>query len=141
MKLAPEAQCLANIRAWLRWTGLDYTAEPLRTAPDRAVWPRNAVLEQHIASLVERKVLLAAPSQYKGEDVICGYREDVGMCSAQVIIRQGGVEIDFDHFNPTRDVVGAVGHGVEVLQNKFGRRLTDPARIERMLRKRGVYAV
>jgi len=142
MKLPPDAQCAANIRAWAAHHGwAEHT--PSRAARDRCYFPRTDALLADIRILVEKNppVLLKAPAKNHGKSVEVGYREDVAGVSAQVIIHATEVEIDFDFHNPTRDVVGAIGHLGEVFVNKIRRRKTDPFRVAGLLKKRGIHGV
>ena len=138
MTPTPEAQSALNQARW--WAHHGYVPpEPIRTAPDRCYYAATDKLLTVIADLAGRGVLIqtARPTNHGGT-ALRGYREDVGRCSAQIIVHPSEVEMDFDHHNP-RDVVDGIGHAVEVLRNKFGRRKTDPFKIARELRKRGIY--
>lgn len=135
----PEAQSALNQARW--WAHHGYVPpDPIRVEPDRCYYAATDQLLTAIADLAGRGILevTARPTNH-GETVIRGYREAVGRCSAQVIVHQSEVEMDFDHHNP-RDVVDGIGHAIEVLRNKFGRRKTDPFKIARELRKRGINA-
>lgn len=128
------AAALANVRAWMKAMGLPIlTPAFVKTDDDRVMFHRNALFFSSMQPpLFER---WDAASSH-GVTVIRGWREARAMCSAQVIEHTGGIEIDFDHFNPDYGIGPAVGHMIEALWP--GK--TDPFKIQKALRKRGIDA-
>jgi hypothetical protein len=134
----PEAQSALNQARW--WAHHGYVPpDPIRTAADRCYYAATNQLLTAICDLVVSGVLVqtARPANHGGT-ALRGYREDVGRCSAQVIVHQSEVEMDFDLYNP-RDIVDGIGHAVEVLRNKWTGGKTDPFKIAAQLRKRGIH--
>jgi hypothetical protein len=137
MKLTREQQSAANCLAW--WKAHGGLVPRIKEArPDRVYFERCGLLLASIKQLAKDKVLREASAKLHGDTVVIGYRETRTRTSAQVIIHTDCVEHDFDHWHPW-DLVGLVGHTVEVLSNKLGRRKTCPYRVARELRKRGIH--
>jgi hypothetical protein len=71
-----------------------------------------------------------------------GGRQWVTTCSIQIGGGLAGAFVDIDEFGVKTDLVGAIGHGFEVLRNKgfffFRKRATNPYKIGKGLRQRGV---
>lgn len=133
----PEAQCALNQARW--WAHHGYPVPtPIRTAPDRCFYAATDELLTHIADLAGRGILrqTARPANH-GSDVLRGYREDVGRCSAQIVVHREEVEMDFDEHNP-RDLVDGIGHALEVIKNHATGSKTDPFLISRLLQARGI---
>lgn len=140
MTPSPEAQCAANIAAWFASYSLG-KHEPREMRQDRCYYDRTPELLADIKRLFDDKVLRKAPAKNHGPDVEIGYREDVPGVSAQVIVHASEVEIDFDFHNPTRDIVGGVGHAREVFANWIKKQKTDPFEVAKRLRKRGINGI
>jgi hypothetical protein len=138
MKLTREQQSAANCLAWWRAHG-GIVPRINKAEPDRVWFDRCGLLLGTIKQLAKEGVLVEAWAKNHGETVLIGYREARTRTAAQVIIHTHAVEMDFDHWHPW-DLVGLVGHGIEVLTNKLGNRKTCPYRIARALRGRGIDA-
>ena len=135
--MTPEAQAARNFTAWWGLHGIT-PGEWVSLSPSRIYYRRTEYLDVCIAGLVREGVLLPADASNHGVDVLAGYREDVAGCSAQIVVRWGLIEMDFDLHNPTRDLVSAVGHLGELLSNKLGGHGTDPLVVAEQLRQRGL---
>jgi hypothetical protein len=134
----PEAQSALNQARW--WVHHGYVPpDPIRTAPDRCYYAATDQLLTVIADLAGRGILVetAKPTNH-GADVLRGYREAVGRCSAQIVVHLEEVEFDFDLHNP-RDLANGIGHAIEVVKNRLTGGKTDPFKIAAQLKKRGVY--
>lgn len=67
-----------------------------------------------------------------------GGRELSTTMSMQVGGGKNGAFVDIDEFGVQTDVVGALGHGFEVIRNSLLHRKTDPFKVGHALRERGV---
>jgi hypothetical protein len=141
VNLSPLSQCEANIDAWAQHHGFQIMP-PFKREVDRC-WYRGVAVQNMTQKLIERGVLV--PGNYKnhGPTAVAGWREAKTRTAAQVCkhVMAGDTvyEIDFDHWHPW-DLVGVIGHAVEVARNKLARRKTCPYEIAKALRKRGVDA-
>lgn len=136
--LAHQA-CELNVRSWLKYRGLDPNRAFTRVDEDRVFLERDHEFESEIFRLCkDLKVLDQCYCGNHGPTAVLGYREAIGRCAAQIVIHTDCIEIDFDYWRPW-DVVGLIGHGWEVLTNRISRSKTDPLKIQKELRKRGVY--
>lgn len=133
--MTPEAQAARNFAAWWGYRGV--VIEPLYVTSSRAWFSRGAHIDAVIAGLASEGVLLPADASNHGVDVEQGYREDVAGVSAQIVVHSWFLEMDFDLYNPTRDLVSAVGHLGELIGNAGGA-TTDPFAVAEQLRKRGL---
>ena len=139
MILKPEQRCFKNIAAWARHVGLDLPL-PVKEEADRCWYKGGFNLDSSINRMVRAGELVPANYKNHGETAIDGWRESRGRCTAQIVAHKNGIyEIDFDLWNPW-DLVGLIGHGLEVATNKLGRRKTDPFKVVEMLRERGINA-
>ena len=136
MEQSREAICLKNVSSWLKFRNIPDPA-PISVKEDRVFFPKDQDMRTGIYKAVSDGILVPANYKNHGATAVAGYREDVGRYSAQVIIHVSCIEIDFDYFNPW-DVVGIVGHGWEVLSNKVLGRKTDPSRVAKALKERGI---
>lgn len=136
MEQSPEAICLKNVVSWLKFRKIPDPA-PISVHHDRVFFPKYTDMRAAIYNAVAEGVLI--PGNYKnhGKTAVAGYRESCGMYSAQIVIHVNSIEIDFDYFNPW-DVVGILGHGWEVARNKLFGRKTDPKKVAKSLRERGI---
>lgn len=133
--MTPEEQSRRNFSAW--WGMHGVCVYPLHVTTSRAWYRRESYIEAVIAGLVKDKVLLPASADNHGVDVEAGYREDVPLCSAQIVVHSWFIEMDFDFHNPTRDLAGAIGHLGELIVNKITGTTTDPFEVARLLKERG----
>jgi hypothetical protein len=62
-----------------------------------------------------------------------GYREDRLRNSLQIGGGPQGAFVDIDFFNPRNGLAGAIGHAVELLQNKLSNNKTDPFKVGKAL--------
>jgi len=136
MEQSLEAICLKNVSSWLKFRKIPDPA-PISVRQDRIFFPNYTDMRAAIYNAVAEGVLIPANYKNHGETAIAGYRESCGMYSAQVIIHVNQIEIDFDYFNPW-DVVGIIGHGWEVARNRFLGRKTDPRKVAKALKERGI---
>ncbi len=135
MDLSLEAQCAANVSAWMAKHGLDL---PFVTIlPDRVFCQRDMAFEIRLSELCDKGVIEKRFAGNHGKYVQVAYRECISRGAAQIIVHEQSIEIDFDHWQPW-DVVGIAGHLWEVMQNHLGKRKTDPFAIAKSLRKRGI---
>lgn len=134
--MTPEAQAARNFAAWWGLHGI--TLETLHVSSSRAKYWRGAYIDAVIAGLAAEGVLLPADAGNHGVDVEQGYREDVAGVSAQIVVHSWFIEMDFDLHNPTRDLVGALGHAGELIENKLTGKTTDPFEVAWQLRARGM---
>lgn len=139
MKLSAPEQCAANVVAWLAHHGFDPKMDPFIKDQDRTWFIRNSAWDAFVSRMLVSGATERRSASNHGVDVVDGYRECVSRCAAQVIVHRGSIEIDFDMWQPW-DLVGWVGHGIEVAKNKIGKRKTDPFKIAEQLRKRGIHA-
>ena len=137
MTLTPEAQCAANVKAWMANHGL-YLAFTT-VLPDRVFMPRDLAFEVRLSEMCAAGVIENRFAGNHGKYVQVAYRECVSRCAAQIVVHDHAIEFDFDFWQPW-DVVGGVGHLWEVLRNKLGHRKTDPFEIAEGLKSRGIYA-
>lgn len=130
-------QMLENVEAWMRAYGAPsiwiWGEEPdrvwFKSGEDWPVW---------VARMAQDGRLVPGNYRNHGETAIVGWREAVGRYGAQLVEHEDGLwEIDFDYWNPW-DVVGVVGHLGEVVGNKLRKRKTDPWKVAKGLRKRGI---
>lgn len=133
----PSEQCAANCLAW--WRAHGRTPRILKAEADRVWFEQCDGLQAGINQLLRSGILVEANAKNHGDTVIVGYREARTRTAAQVIIHSHAVEMDFDYWHPW-DLVGAIGHGWEVVTNKLGRRKTDQSKIAAALRERGIDA-
>ena len=136
MEQSPESICLKNVTCWLKYRNIPDPA-PISVSVDRVFFPKYSDMRSAIYSAVSDGVLIPANYKNHGKTAVAGYRENCGTYSAQVVIHVDRIEIDFDYFNPW-DVVGIVGHAWEVVGNKLFGRKTDPRKVAKALRERGV---
>lgn len=131
-----EAICLKNVTNWLKFRNIPYPV-PLSVSQDRVLFPKLTAMRAAIYRSVADGILF--PGNYKnhGKTAVDGFRENCGTYSAQVIIHVNHIEVDFDYFNPW-DVVGIIGHGWEVARNKILGRKTDPRKVAKALKERGI---
>ncbi len=102
MTPTPEAQCAANVRAWLSKHGLGSQREFRLVECDRAWLPRDAGLETLLSRMCAEGILEKRYAGNHGPNIVVGYRECVSRCAAQVIVHDSGIEIDFDSYQPGR---------------------------------------
>lgn len=138
MKLTPEQRCSVNCLAWWRAHG-GIVPRVQKAEADRVWFDKCGLLMGTIKQLAKEGVLVEAYAKNHGETVLYGYREARTRTAAQVIVHTHAVEMDFDHWHPW-DLAGLIGHGIEVVTNKLGKRKTDPEKIAAALRKRGIDA-
>lgn len=137
-------QMLGNVEAWMRFQGAP-TIWIWGEEPDRVWFKSGDDWEGWVARMAAEGRLVPGNYRNHGPTAIAGWREAVGRYGAQLVKHEGGLwEIDFDYWNPW-DVVGLVGHLAEVAVNKLKNVKTDPVKVAKGLRKRGievtVYAV
>jgi hypothetical protein len=142
VKLSPEWQCWQNICDWARHVGIE-PSQAIKREPDRCWFQHSWNMEAGINRLIEAGTLI--PGNYKnhGQTAVAGWREARTRTAAQICLHMiDGAkvwEIDFDHWSPV-DVVGAIGHAIEVVRGKLARKKTCPDAIAAGLRKRGINA-
>lgn len=79
--------------------------------------------------------------QYRGEWAQATYRQKIPTYSMNLQVYERFVEADIDYYNPdlwNSDLRGIIGHLFEVTVNFFWKRKTDPFKVAKELRKRGV---
>lgn len=140
MTPTPKVQCETNVRRWLRHHGIDDYSPFVLTEPDRAWLTRDEYVENAFKRMEQNGLLEERWAGNHGRNVIRAYRETVGRGAAQIVIHDVTIEIDFDYWQPW-DLVGFVGHGIEVIGNRVFRKKTDPFRVAKQLAKRGINAV
>jgi len=130
-----NAQCLANITAWLDWHRLP-ALTPVTVQRDRVVYePCQEFLDQIQYQAGEGGFARWDMGMKEhGLTALYSLRECVARCSAQVVVHRAAIEIDFDLFNPDFGVAPAIGHAIECLWP--GK--TDPRRVRRGLIARGL---
>lgn len=139
-KVPAIAQCSANIAAVLKYHNLP------KLTPETSQTDR--ITAQPPEGFIERLTRLSDAGVFKawnfvrnhGTTARRGWRENVATCSMQLVEHASGIlEIDIDLVNPGYgDLVTGLGHTLEVLWNKFGKRTTDPFKIRAGLIKRQV---
>jgi hypothetical protein len=134
-------RCFLNVSAGLDYYGIGPKSLALYEAarlPDRVLFkPSPTTLWQFAHSLdaMPEKFSTWEYVQNHGVTAVRGWREEVPWCSMQIILHDTGIiEVDYDLCNPNYGVLPAAGHLIEVLWP--GK--TNPWRIEKGLRKRGV---
>lgn len=140
MKLAAPEQCAANVIAWLAYCGFNPGREPFLKDSDRTWFIRDAAWDATILRLRNSGLIERREAKNHGTDVVDGYRECVSRCAAQIVVHKTAIEVDFDFWQPW-DVVGVIGHGIEVVRNKISKNKTDPFEVAKRLKKRGVHVV
>jgi len=138
MKLSAPEQCAANVVAWLAHCGFDPGRDPFLNEADRTWFIRDSAWDAAILRMFNSGLIERRHAKNHGVDVVDGYRECTGRCAAQIVVHRGSIEVDFDHWQPW-DLAGVIGHGIEVVRNKLGRRKTDPFEIAGQLKKRGIH--
>jgi hypothetical protein len=136
MEQSLEAICLKNVSAWLKFRKIP-APEPISVSQDRVFYDKTVGMRAAIFAAASDSILVPANYKNHGKTAVMGYREDVGTYSAQVILHTDKIEIDFDYFNPY-DVVGIVGHALEVLRNRLRKTKTDPRKVAKKLKERGI---
>jgi len=136
MEQSLEAICLKNVSAWLKFRKIP-APEPISVSQDRVFYPDSQDFKAHIYLARIDGILIPANYKNHGKTAVMGYREDVGTYSAQVVLHTDKIEIDFDYFNPY-DVVGIIGHTWEVLRNRLRKTKTDPRKVAKKLKERGI---
>ena len=136
MEQSLEAICLKNVSSWLKFRKIQ-EPKPISVLCDRVFYPQDAEMRSAIYDAAQEGVLIPANYKNHGKTAYAGYREDVGTYSAQVILHTHKIEIDFDYFNPY-DVVGIIGHTWEVLRNRLRKIKTDPSKVAKVLKERGI---
>jgi len=70
------------------------------------------------------------------------YRQNTARWSMQINTSSNpnslGAQIDIDPWNPNWGLASLIGHGVDVLQGRFGRTDTNQASVARALERRGI---
>lgn len=128
----------SNFDAWWKHhTGI--TGEPCIPAVVTAsrAWYNDHTgdLHRHVEVLFASGILAKASAKNHGVNVVAGYRENVGTCSAQIVVHEGGlIEMDFDIWRPW-DVVNGIRH---LFGEVLSKRQTDPAKVAQLLAKRGI---
>lgn len=127
-------RCLANIVIAIRHHGFpDLT--PITTQCDRVVFAHNKAFIDQIN--VSPAFSSWAFNSNHGTTAIRGWREEVALCSMQVIEHTAAIEIDFDLYNPNYGIGPALLHGfLEV----WWPGKTDPQHVTKGLIKRGIIA-
>ncbi|MFO1349308.1 MAG: hypothetical protein U1F68_00945 [Gammaproteobacteria bacterium] len=112
-------------------TGVESLKRQLEARFDKKKTPSHQVFIKDIPS----------GSEHSGMDQ-WGGRQWVTTCALQIGGGLFGAFVDIDEFGLRTDAVGALGHGFEVIRNKgfffFKKHLTDPFKIGKGLRQRGV---
>lgn len=104
------------------------------TLSDRTMFARDRDFLGALELLVPSKFESWPFNRNHGTSALRGWRERVARCSMQVIEHDSVIEADIDLCNPNFGVLPALGHLVEVATP--GK--TDPFRVLRGLRKRGI---
>lgn len=130
------SRAFRNFESW--WQIHSIAPPPIQfVSSSRIYYQRTPEFVTSIEALCVSGVLAEAEAGNHGMSVEKGYREQVPGCSAQIIVHNWFVEMDFDLHNPW-DVVGALGHVFgELLPNKIKKQTTDPEIVAQALRKRG----
>lgn len=128
------AQMTANARAMFKYYGLpdlDLTYALI----DKTFFFRRPEFVQKLDKLVPKDFETWAFNRNHGVTAVQGWRERRMCYSAQIIEHSwGGIEVDFDYFNPNYGILPVLGHLLECLTP--GK--TNSFKVAKNLRKRGI---
>lgn len=133
--------CAKNCIDWLEYYKV-HGLTLLHCQPDRCYF----LVENNFMLDIELINVVKCNYRNHGSYAVLGMRQDISGISPQLIIHKYPdgddlvfiLEMDFDYWNPSADLVGLIGHTVEVLKNKVFNTKTDPKRIRKTLIKRGI---
>lgn len=135
--------CVGNCINWIREQSkvINYDWPPpyvLDLVPtvfdsDRTYFKYTEWLREFIQKLSAANIIDMCPEpslrNLHGPTAVFTYREKRSRYAAQLTIHSNNlVEIDFDYWRPW-DLVGLIGHGIEVISNRFRKTKTDPYKV------------
>lgn len=128
MKYAEQSE--ANCRAIFTHYNLPQL-ELAESRKDRCFFHYSAAFDKRLQELVDTGWFVW---------LICSYREVVGRYATEITMDWQIMEVDIDYFNlyPKQGLAYTMGHICEFFYNKLTWSKTNPFRVARGLRKRGI---